>query len=214
MKKYLPIFTFVAGALLLSTSVKAQKTSKDLAGADGLSNVRVIVQWKTPLDAAKAAKVTQRGGVLHFDHRSIKASTYTLPVVALNGLANDPDVAFISLDRPVRSKLDYSAAAVNAPYLWSQGFNGQGIAVAVLDSGMNSSPDLTMTNNIVYNQDFTGEYKPDANVSNTNNAPDLYGHGQHVAGIIASSGKASSCGNCTRHMKGLAFGVDQLAGAR
>jgi serine protease AprX len=72
---------------------------------------------------------------------------------------------------------------------------------------MNSSPDLTRNNQVVYNQDFTGEYKPNSNLTDTHNAPDLFGHGDHVAGIIASSGATSSCGNCTRLMKGVSPGV-------
>ena len=78
--------------------------------------------------------------------------------------------------------------------------------MAVIDSGMNASPDLTRNNRVIYNEDFTAEIRPDSS-RNKNNAPDLFGHGQHVAGIIASSGAASSCANCTRLLKGIAPGV-------
>jgi hypothetical protein len=41
------------------------KISKDLQTADGLSKVKVIIQWKTAPDSAKHARVSSRGGVLH-----------------------------------------------------------------------------------------------------------------------------------------------------
>ena len=210
MSKYLKTIIFVALMILAASSLDAQKLSKDLANADALSKVRVIVQWNTPLDSTKTHKVLQNGGTWISDHASIKASTYSVPAWALNSLAADSDVAYISPDRQVNAKLDYTAAAVNASYLWSRGYTGTGIGVAVIDSGLNSSADLTEFNNVLYNQDFTGEFPFGLFTLATSTAPDLYGHGQHVAGIIASSGRSSSCANCTRSLKGLAPGVNLI----
>ncbi len=183
------------------------KLSADLEGADLSKNVDVIVQWKETPGEAQHEKVLLRGGKMRSTLQSIKAGAYTLPASQLRDLANEADVAYITPDRRVSSKLDLSAAAINAGAAWSQNFVGTGIAVAVIDSGMVQSPDLTEKNNIVYNEDFTGQIKQNANVTDAHNAPDNYGHGQHVAGIIASSGKSSSCGNCTRVLKGIAPGV-------
>ncbi len=41
-------------------------------------------------------------------------------------------------------------------------------------------------------------------------APDQFGHGQHVAGIIAASGQTSNCPNCMRSFKGIAPGVNLI----
>ena len=38
--------------------------------------------------------------------------------------------------------------------------------------------------------------------------PDLFGHGEHVAGILAGNGTLSSCGSCTRSIKGIAPGAN------
>jgi serine protease AprX len=77
------------------------------------------------------------------------------------------------------------------PSAWSAGYTGAGVTVAVIDSGINDShPDLhnaNGTSRVLYHQDFTGT--PTTNLSG--GQYDLYGHGTHVAGIIAGNGSLS-----------------------
>ncbi len=168
--------------------------SRELAAADPFSNARVIVQWNND-PATEHHKVLNRGGILHQVHRSINAGTYTLPVYELQDLANDPDVKYIAPDRPLRAKLDYTAAAINAAAVWSAGYDGTGIGVAVIDSGMSPHPNLAGSPKLIaYSYDFVG-----------GNGQDRYGHGEHVAGIIAANGRG--CSDCTRIFKGIAPGV-------
>src|SRR5207248_2190787 len=58
--------------------------------------------------------------------------------------AADPDVAYISPDRPLKgSSLDYAPESVNAPWAWTQrALDGKGIGVAVIDSGVTPVGDL------------------------------------------------------------------------
>src|SRR3954452_9987204 len=81
-----------------------------------------------------------------------KGGVYTLSASALLDLENDPDVAYITPDRPISAKLDNSAAAVNASAAWSAGFTGAGIGVAIVDSGINPDPNLPKN---AYAFDFT-----------------------------------------------------------
>jgi len=88
--------------------------------------------------------------------------------------------------------------AINAPEAWAQGFTGQGITIAVVDSGVDyTHPDLA--NNIWVNtreiwgngiDDDGNGYVDDVIgwnfVDNDNNPYDLNGHGTHVAGTIAA----------------------------
>jgi len=63
-------------------------------------------------------------------------------VKALKELASDDEVVRISPDRPVKALLDYAAPTVGADLAWQSGWDGSGIGVAVIDSGINPALDL------------------------------------------------------------------------
>src|ERR1700728_1223148 len=161
MKKLTSMLLFAAA---VCSAAPPAKVSADLANADPQSTVRVIVQWNSAPDSTKHQKVLARGGALQSTLLSIKAGVYTVPAQALSGLANDPDVAYIATDRPVRAKLDYTAAAINASASWSAGWTGEGIGVAVLDSGMNQDPNLSKMagfgSRIVFSKAFVAAAPP------------------------------------------------------
>src|SRR5581483_92141 len=67
--------------------------------------------------------------------------------------------------------------------------NGTGIGIAVIDSGVSDHPDLHGSaggSRVVYSQSF---------VSGDASTADAYGHGTHVAGILAGNGAASGTGS-------------------
>ena len=207
MKKYL-FLAFIAVFSMFGADTNS-KLAAELGQTNPNSTVNVIVQWRTTSIEAHHRKVSDRGGRLHRRLKSIRSASYSLPAYELNNLANDPDVAYITPDRPVRASLDYTTAAINAGAAWSAQLDGRGVGVAVIDSGINSNPDFG-ANQIVYSEDFTGEVPSDGNTANPLNAPDLYGHGEHVAGIIGNDGATSQCSNCTRLLKGVAPGVNLI----
>src|SRR6266699_4320371 len=199
----LTLITLVVAGLCLADG--KHKLSKDLDALKGSHNgatVDVIIQFNQTPTAAHHQKVQSKGGVLKTKLDFIKAAHYSVPVESLDALADDPDVAYISPDRPVHGALDTTVATVNGGYAQTLGLNGKGIGVAVVDSGISDIPDLhnsSGSNEVVYSQSF---------VPNDTNTGDPLGHGTHVAGIIASRGASSTGSMYYRHFVGIASGVD------
>ncbi len=108
-------------------------------------------------------------------------------------------VAKIWLDGKVKASLDKSVPQIGAPTAWAAGYDGKGVKVAVLDTGIDAThPDLK--DRIDAKKNFSGSGAADDVV-------DRAGHGTHVASTIAGSG-AKSGGK----YKGVAPGARILVG--
>ena len=174
------------------------KVARELQQSSGSDAVNVIVQYTHQPGENEHKRVSSLGGRHNGHLQSIAAEAVSLPASAVAALANDSSVAYISPDRPVHPMLDLSAAAVNAAVAQQQySLDGTGIGVAVIDSGI--SPHADLGKHIAYSV---------TEVSGGTN--DQFGHGTHVAGIIASSGVDSKGKFFTRTFRGIAPGVNLI----
>jgi subtilisin family serine protease len=108
----------------------------------------------------------------------------------------DGAVEQVLLDRVLEVDLADSVPQIGAPHAWAAGVTGEGVRVAVLDTGVDSGhPDLA--GQVIAAENFTPE--PDAT--------DAHGHGTHVASTIAGTGAASGGARA-----GVAPGADLLSG--
>jgi serine protease AprX len=171
------------------------KFSPDLMSAVNAKGlVTVNVQYRA-YPTKGYLKTRQTGGAtLRWQLPAISAVTMTVPASMLATLEKEPNVVYISPDRTQKMSAnpltEEFATAVEADVAASQyGFDGTGIGVAIIDSGIAAHPDLNNANGVsrvVYSQSF---------VSGDATTPDRFGHGTHVAGLIGGNGSSSGTAN-------------------
>lgn len=99
-------------------------------------------------------------------------------------IVNSPEVDYISFDSKVYTLLDIATPSMDAYFPHDKGYEGEGITVAVIDTGVAPHYDLTRpSNRIVGFKDM---------INSKENPYDDNGHGTHVAGIIAGNGFSSN----------------------
>jgi serine protease AprX len=163
-------------------------------GATANETVDVIVQYKQTPQSEQEGRVQRLGARLNHRLGVVKGIALTIPASALPALEADDEIVSVSVDHPVKALDDYTNAAMNVSAPWNAGYNGTGVGVAVIDSGINDThPDLWNSNErysrVVYHQDFTGTSVKNASGQTVY---DLYGHGTHVAGIVGGNGYLSN----------------------
>jgi subtilisin family serine protease len=173
-------------------------------------------QQKTPFDVSKAKllriesqselaaspELTQAENVKQ--HWIVNVISAKVAAQNIDDIAARTDVEKVWLDREIKliepiyapSAIDYGDEQIGAPQVWDIGYNGTGIKIAILDTGINDThPDLD-EEKVVAESDFTDDQTTDDLC--------LYGHGTHCAGIAAGEF------NSTTNMSGVAPGASLI----
>jgi serine protease AprX len=151
--------------------------------ADGSGESDVIVEFVD--NSGSDSVIRHEGGRVGKRLRILKAWQARLPNAFLKRLADNPKIKRIHKDREAFALLGRTAATVGAKTVLHQyGYTGAGIGVAVIDSGItNWHDDLTVNNRQGQRVSAFVDF-----VNGQTNKYDDWGHGTHVAGIIAGNG--------------------------
>ena len=157
----------------------------------------------TPAEIEHLNAIAEGHHARQADLSAIHGQLYAVPARSIRGLAENPNVVYISPDRPVHATMDYTGVAVGSQTTFSYGMDGSGVAVAIIDSGILLPQTDLNTNNagvangsrVLYSQSF---------VPKVEDASDHYGHGTHVAGIVAGNGTNSTGPDYYRTFRGIA----------
>ena len=142
------------------------------------------------------------GAALNADKKQVRTlldrrrAAVTLRSRRASGATLGAGLAKLWLDGRVKVNLKESVPLVGAPEAWAAGYDGHGVKVAVLDTGIDvNHPDLQGQ------IDGTASFVPGEAITDVN------GHGTHVASTIVGTGAASG-----GDFKGVAPGADLIVG--
>ena len=164
---------------------KLDNKLNDRAKATKAGKSRVIITLKPGWDVS--TEVRKSGGKFGRRLSLINGQVAELSNAQLRKVADYPGVESIKWDRPIGGHMKRTATAIGAIWIQSHyGYDGTGIGVAVIDSGIAASlDDLSSPDGgqrVAKFVDFVaGQLQP----------YDDFGHGTHVSGIIAGNGADS-----------------------
>src|SRR5215467_9873536 len=188
------------------------KLSPELRGNQSPQQVRVTVQYAPGAQVNCSSllglvdclvnDIVKLGGTILAPLPLVNGVVALLDGPGILSLSNNSNVVYISTDRTLTPTLSNAAPAVNAFAAWQSGYTGRGIGVALIDSGVAAHADLKGGllggSRVVWNQSF---------VPDNSSATDQYGHGTHIAGLIAGNGASSTGKNYTKTFEGIAPGA-------
>ena len=151
----------------------------------GLGSSRVIFTGRTNADSMCVDNALRTlGGVRGRKLAIIRGRVAHISNAQLLKIAQTCNGVTVAEDRAVSASMERTATTIGATTVWDQtGLNGAGVGIAVIDSGVTTwHDDLTLNGASQRITDF---------MDFVNALPqpyDDYGHGTHVAGIIAGNG--------------------------
>jgi serine protease AprX len=158
-----------------------------LSHLTGSSRIIVRAAEGTSLGAL-ASLIEQAGGIPGRAFPLIGARVGQVPDVSLAILAASPLIQNLSIDRPIVGANERTGATIGATTVRQNlGYDGAGVGIAIIDSGVAPSHDDLTAPGGAGRVDHFVDF-----VNGFDTPYDDYGHGTHVAGIVAGNGFDSS----------------------
>jgi serine protease AprX len=155
----------------------APRLADAIAGHAPADPVNVIVMTNVP--GAEGGRLARALGFeVEWTYGLIDAFSAEVRVADLDLLEAQPWVASLWDSRPMTTLMDNSAPDMDAPVAWSAGWNGAGITVAVLDTGIETTDPAFAGAIASCVSTLAGLALPECD--------DTDGHGTHVSGSVAS----------------------------
>ena len=181
----------MANILKLSQQGNQPKTSSPHTG--NLTTQRLFVHLAEPPTQLQIRQLQTLGITLYPDSWIPPLGNHPtgfliadMPLDKLNELAaRDYVLSLDSAERTAQPQNDLGATAINVPEVWSSGYNGSGIKIAILDSGLDvNHPDIPPP---VAARDYSDWPNLDDTIANR-----ITGHGTHVSGTALGRGTQSA----------------------
>jgi len=196
--RYRQVTTAMFAAVALALPVSGTALATGAAHHVG-SATAVIVRANSGQLTQARHDVTEIGGRVGAPLSIINGFTAQIPAAALAALQHAPGIASVALDGSAvvegGTYSPYSDAgspvstsnAVGYNQYFASGYAGNGVGVALIDSGVSPVADLSTPGKVFYGPDFT----PTGYFSQVRGL-DEYGHGTFMAGLIAGRDPAAT----------------------
>jgi subtilisin family serine protease len=172
------------------------------AAAGGGERVKAIVRFDGPPGRAAKRSVEEAGGAVKKELRLVNGLAIDIPRGRFAALAKQPHVTAVELDAtltmlepaasdPLTDDEEYGngwgVSRIGARIAHEANAWGQGVKVAIIDTGIDYIHDDPDDTPYVVDPEFNSEYKGGYDFVNNDADPyDDQGHGTHVAGILAA----------------------------
>jgi len=156
--------------------VKVQNPSKQIGKSDiSLEKIRVNILYNDK--NALVGELTKYDSEIIFENDHMSLMTVLIPVSYKDEISQLPSVNHFEIDKEIKVNpvqvVSWDKEMIRMEEAISSNFTGNGVKIAVIDSGIAPHEDLEIAGGISF-VDYTNSYEDDN------------GHGTHVAGIIGA----------------------------
>lgn len=171
LKKLMVVMVLLVSGALGTPSASLAASDQ---GSEGEKTERVVIQYNEEINVNILKDIPH---TIHYRYESLDSVAVTIPGNKISELKGETAVKSIEEDGQVQvsfQETSWGTDSVEMNKSRSMGLSGEGVKIAILDTGIASKhPDLNVAKGISF-------------VQGTEGYEDDNGHGTHVAGIIAA----------------------------